>query len=90
MGAAGHAYLAAVAFEDPGDHGDRGGLARAVGAEQAVRLAGGDGEADVVDRDEVSERLSQILTCQDLVLGHRSSVLAGVREIKVNLTISLY
>ena len=35
-------------LEDGGEHAERGGLARAVGAEQAVNLAGLAGEGDVV------------------------------------------
>jgi hypothetical protein len=46
--------LAAVTPEEAADHRDRRGLARAVRAEQPVRLAGGDREAHAVDGDTVA------------------------------------
>ena len=55
---------AGIGFEDPGDHGDRGGLPSAVRTEQAVRLAGRYGEADVVYGHELIERLAQSLTAR--------------------------
>ena len=39
----------------PEEHGDRGGLAGAVGAEQGDRLAAADAEADVVDGEHGAE-----------------------------------
>ena len=44
---------AAVGREQAGDHPQRGGLARAVRAEQRIELAGRDGEVEAVDRGAV-------------------------------------
>jgi hypothetical protein len=41
--------------EEAGEHLDGGGLAGAVGAEEAEELTGGDGEVDVLDGGEVAE-----------------------------------
>ena len=37
--------------EQPGEHFDGGGFARAVGAEEAKELSGGDAQFDIVDRN---------------------------------------
>ena len=44
-----HPGLAAGGVDQPGEHLQRGGLARPVGAEEGHHLAGLDGEADAVD-----------------------------------------
>ena len=51
--------------EQAADHRDRRGLARAVRAEQAVGLARGDREADVVDGDPLVETFLQPRAAQD-------------------------
>ena len=48
-----HAHLTVAGARQPLHHFEGGGFAGAVGAEQAVDLAGGDGEADLVDCGEV-------------------------------------
>ena len=58
--AAEHAPAAARRIDDPEQHPQRRRLARAVGAEQAVDGAGGDGEADAVDRAGLAEILDEI------------------------------
>ena len=50
-----------VGAEDAAGDGDRGGLAGAVGPEQAEALAGGDGERDVADGDEVAVALVDVV-----------------------------
>ena len=57
---AGHDDLAAVAPEQAADHRDGGGLAGAVGPEQAVGLAGGDLEADAVDGGPLAVALAKV------------------------------
>ena len=52
---------------EPGDHPERRRLAAARGAEQAEELAIADGEARILDGDEIAEGLVQIL---DPDLGH--------------------
>ena len=48
-----HAGRAAGGIKQPGEHLERGGLARAVGTEKTDEFAGFDLEADVVDGDEL-------------------------------------
>ena len=62
---AGHDDLAAVAPEQAADHRDGGGLAGAVGPEQAVGLAGGDLEADAVDGGPLAVALAEVATDED-------------------------
>ena len=66
-----HAHLAgaarAVALEDLG----RGGLARAVGAEEAEDLPGGDGEGDVAHRLHVAVGLAQAVDLDCRLHGYR-------------------
>ena len=58
--AAEHAARSARRVDDPEQHPQGRRLARAVGAEQAVDRAGGDGEADPVDRAGLAEILDEI------------------------------
>ena len=51
---------AAGGTEDAGDHPDGGGLARAVGPEQAEQLAAGHLEVDAVDRGELAVALGEL------------------------------
>ena len=75
----GHGDLAAVALEQAADHRDGGGLAGAVGTQQAVGLAAGDVEADAVDGDPFAVALAQVATHeQRLDLGHPSPSRLGV------------
>jgi hypothetical protein len=46
---------------EPGDHAQRGGLAAAAGAEQGEELALCDVEIEVVNGDQVAERLGDAL-----------------------------
>ena len=55
--AAEHARLAACAAQEPDHDAHRGGLARAVRAEEAADLAGRDGQVDRVEGGEVAEAL---------------------------------
>ena len=55
-----HAARAARRVDDPQQHAQDGGLARAIGSEQAVNAPGRDGEADTVDRAGVAEVLDQV------------------------------
>ncbi len=55
-----HAAAARRRVDDPEQHAQGGGLAGAVGAEQAVDRAGRDREADPVDRAGVAEILDQV------------------------------
>ncbi len=48
------AHFAAIGAEQAGNHGDGGGLAGAVGSEEADHFAGMRGEGDFVDGDEVA------------------------------------
>src|SRR5690606_4079173 len=61
-----------VPGEDAHHHGDSGGLAGAVGAQQAVGLTLGDREADVVDRHQVPVGLAQPFAAQNRV-GHATA-----------------
>jgi hypothetical protein len=49
--------------QQPGEHLDGGGLAGAIGAEEAEELSGGDAEVHILHGNEVSEAASQILGC---------------------------
>ena len=51
----GHRAVPPVGRQQRGEHPHRGGLAGAVGAEEAVDLAGGDREVDAGDRVDVAE-----------------------------------
>ena len=53
-------HLAGVGFLEPGDDAQQARLARARGAEEGHQLAGGYGEAHVVDGDEVAELLRHV------------------------------
>jgi hypothetical protein len=53
------ADVTAVGAEQAKQHADGGRLARAVGAEEAVHLAGGDGEVKAIECAGPSERLRQ-------------------------------
>src|SRR6185437_10191442 len=55
-----HQHLAAIGFHQRIEHAQRGGLAGAVGAEQAGDLAVAGGEADAVDGFHCAEGLVQI------------------------------
>ena len=54
-----HAALALVGLDDAEQHPQRGGLARAVRAEDAVDRALGHREVDAVDRERAVEALDQ-------------------------------
>jgi hypothetical protein len=74
-----------VGGDQGGEHPDRGGLARAVGAEHAVDGAGRPREVDTVDGAGVAERLPQPagLDGQRRPCGHRSphlGLLASIPE----------
>ena len=64
-----HAHLACRDVGQPEHHQDGGGLAGAVGAEQAENLAAADGERDVVDGDRRSVGLGEALGLDDGILG---------------------
>ena len=71
-----HLGAAAVALQDRGEDPHRGGLARAVRAEQAEHAAGRYREVDAVERDDGSEPLLEVLDDDGVVHGlapsHRS------------------
>ena len=69
--------VAAVGVEDAHDHAQRGRLARAVGADEAVDRPLGDGQRQVVDGDVVAEGLRHPL---DLDGGHKAPVIAEFRR----------
>ena len=78
---AGHEHLAAVAAEEPAQHGDRRGLARAVGTQEAVGLTGCDLEADSVDGGPLTISLPQITALEKRCrLGHQSDLGMRVRS----------
>ncbi len=52
-----HASAAAIGFEQGGEDAQGGGLAGAVGPQKTVHLTGGNGEAQVIDREHLPERL---------------------------------
>jgi len=80
-GTAGRHDLAAVAAEQAADHRDRRGLARPVGAQEPVGLAGCDLEADAVDGGPVAVSLAEVTAHQlRLRLGHRSKPRHARRE----------
>ena len=56
---------------EPEQHTNGGGLARAVGAEEAEHLAAGDREAQVVDGDDMAERLVTFDTDSEVGRGGR-------------------
>jgi hypothetical protein len=58
---ASHAGAAASRREQPAQHADGSGLTGSVGAQEAKDLPTLDGQADVVDSDEVTETLDQVL-----------------------------
>jgi hypothetical protein len=53
------ATVAAARGEQRAEHPDGRGLARAVGSEEAIDLAGADLEVETVDGDDVAERAAQ-------------------------------
>ena len=57
--------VAGVGREQPADHRDRGGLARPVGAEEAVGLADPDGERHAVHGRPIAEALDQARAVED-------------------------
>lgn len=59
-------YMPGVPAQEAAHHRDRGRLACAVRAEQAVRLARCDRESHVVDRDAIAERLAEPFADEDL------------------------
>src|SRR5690625_2859131 len=61
----GHTHLPRVRGEQPGHHGDRRRLARAVGAEEPVGLTRGDVEGHAVDGGEVAEASDESGHLQD-------------------------
>jgi len=74
---AGHDDLPAVAPEEAADHRDGGGLAGAVGAEQAVGLAGGDLEAHAVDGGPLAVALAEVAADEDRLPGRPLRVRGG-------------
>ena len=46
--------------QHPAQHPNRGGFARAIGAQQAKYFAGLDGKVDVINRDEIAEAAGQV------------------------------
>src|SRR5262249_54575438 len=67
----GHPRRALAGLEQPAQHADGGGLARAVGAEDAEDLAGADVEGDVVDRPDRPETLGQPADLDRRLVAHR-------------------
>src|SRR5690625_3790492 len=59
------AHLPRVGCEQPGDDGDRRRLARTVGPEQPVGLAGGDVEGHIVDGGEAPEAFDEAAGLED-------------------------
>src|SRR5439155_20492831 len=59
------ADLAAVAPQRARDQVQGGRLARSVGPDKAEDFAGGDGEADIVDRHQPAERLADIVELEE-------------------------
>ena len=66
-----HADVAGVGLQQPGDHAQGRGLARAVGAEQRVELAGLDGQVEPVD-GRLAEALAQFADAKRRRLRTRS------------------
>src|SRR5205823_97700 len=66
-----HAQLALGGVQETAHHREGGGLARAVGADQAVAGSALDVERDVVDRDLRAEVLADVANL-DRVLAHTS------------------
>ena len=60
-GRAGHDDFAGIGLEQPGNHGDGGGLAAPLGPEQAVDFAGPHLEADGVHRTNRRKGFEQTL-----------------------------
>ena len=60
-----------VGFKHGGQHGDGGGLAGAVGPEQAEHFAFFDGEADPLDSLKIAELFGQVIRFEDC--GHWST-----------------
>src|ERR1700744_3320614 len=91
-----HADLARRNLGEAQHHQDRGGLARAVGPEQAEHLAALDGEGDAVDRAGITIGLGEVLRrdhdlgrhdcCLALLLAHRRPNLATAPSIRSSAT----
>jgi hypothetical protein len=66
---AGDAGASGVGWEQGGQYPDEGGLAGAVGAQQPVDGAGRDGEAEAVERPNLTlEHLDQVLDLDDRIV----------------------
>ena len=63
-------HVAARRQQQGGEHGERRRLARAVGAEEAERLAGGDLQGDPADRLEAPEAAGEINELDAILGGH--------------------
>ena len=62
--APGNGQPSAVGPDGAAEHPDQGRFAGAVGAEQPMHLAGGDGQRNVVERADAAERLADVLGLQ--------------------------
>jgi len=65
-----HGNLARGRLEQPQQHGDGGGLAGAVAAQQAEHGATPRGEGQIVDRDDLAVHLAQVLDLDGGGLDH--------------------
>jgi hypothetical protein len=70
-----HAHRAAVGPQDADEHADGGGLARAILTEDAVDGAARNVERQSIDRDDVGERLADVVQ-RNCGLDHQWSCLA--------------
>src|SRR5439155_25184807 len=66
--------FAGVRPQQAGDHRDRGGFARAIGAEQAVHFARSHLETDIADGAHVSEGFAKSIDLKERRHGDRQSV----------------
>ena len=81
-----HAHFAAGNIGQPEQHQDRGGLARAVRAEEPENLSAPDGEGDVIDRDRAPVGLGQAFRLDNDVRAHRRPNLATAPTITSKAT----
>ena len=69
-----HLHDAAISSEQAAQHRDGGGLARTVRAQQTIRLAGGDREANVVDHRPLAVALDQPSALKHIARHNRSTL----------------
>src|ERR1039458_3152705 len=79
-GETGHARLARGGRQQRGEHLDRGGLARPVGAEQAEDFAGIDRKGQSIDRREYAEAASKSLDFQNDI-AHRKPTRLALQQV---------